>query len=118
MYYLYLIQGETTKLIKIGVAGQPNERLKTLQAASPDILTLIRAQGFETYQEAYSEENRLHLILRRDRLHGEWFRPDRVLFFWGDTYSSADTIAEANLLKNIDSQSETCGASLHSQESV
>jgi hypothetical protein len=68
---VYFIQGEITKRIKIGQTNcMVEERMRRLQACSPDNLILLGAYlGFE-----YSEI-KLHNMFERFRLHGEWFSP-------------------------------------------
>lgn len=65
----YLIQGETTRLIKIGkTLGNVSERLAQLQAASPDVLRIIGIIHGDM-------ERRLHATFAVHRAHGEWFHP-------------------------------------------
>src|SRR6267143_784005 len=72
MNALYFIQGQQTKLIKIGVSKDPMKRLEDHQTSSPDRLTLLGA--VHTYSEKY-----IHRRFERDRVHGEWFRPSEEL---------------------------------------
>ncbi len=65
----YFIQGETTGLIKIGrCTGPAIERLKQLQMASPDRLTLLG-------EIKANIEKSLHAHFSTYRRHGEWFEP-------------------------------------------
>lgn len=66
---LYFIGGDTGP-IKIGVSGNPAQRLKALQTGYPHalrILALIPEGGMQeiTYHAKFAEH----------RLHGEWFAP-------------------------------------------
>jgi hypothetical protein len=68
---VYFIQAEQGGLIKIGVAGNPRDRLRTLQHTSPvrlRILAVIRAVG-------QAHETELHQQFAAIRSHGEWFEP-------------------------------------------
>lgn len=65
---VYFIQGESTKLIKIGKADDVLVRLRMLQCGSPDKLMVLKV-------EADASERVYHLQFAVDRIHGEWFRP-------------------------------------------
>jgi hypothetical protein len=68
--YVYFIQGETTKRIKIGIAWNPKQRIIELQAGSPDRLSLLLT--LRTVNSA-DDERHLHHQFKDFRLHGEWF---------------------------------------------
>ena len=69
---VYFIANSRSGAIKIGHSINPVARLKGLQTASPDILTILgHAPG------TVADEHRLHLSLQRHRLQGEWFKPHR-----------------------------------------
>ena len=68
--YVYFIQGDSTKRIKIGIAWNPKQRTIELQAGSPDTLSLILA--LPTVNAA-DVERHLHHQFKDFRLHGEWF---------------------------------------------
>lgn len=76
---MYLIQGEKTGLVKIGIAESPETRLSILQAHSPDTLHILKAKRFANYTEAEHKERELHRRFASDRTHGEWFRPENVI---------------------------------------
>lgn len=71
---VYFIQGEKTKLVKIGrtIHECPHRRLSDLQMGSPDILRLLGV----IYHFSESE---LHLKFKEDRFFGEWFFPSQSL---------------------------------------
>lgn len=71
---VYFIQASITGLIKIGVAVDPSDRLRTLQTGSPDTLSLIK-----TIDGDQKLEQELHRRFADDRLHGEWFHPSADL---------------------------------------
>lgn len=72
---IYFIQGETTKLIKIGLtAGRAEGRLFTLQTGSPDKLVLLKAVPAPA-----AMERMLHERFAAARRHGEWFEPTAEL---------------------------------------
>lgn len=69
---VYVIQGEITRLIKIGVSTNIRERLYGLQGDSPDKLNVIHI----FVNEGHLVEQQLHKQFKRNRAHGEWFTSD------------------------------------------
>ncbi|HXA78733.1 MAG TPA: GIY-YIG nuclease family protein [Candidatus Acidoferrales bacterium] len=69
---VYFVQGEATRLIKIGMARRPELRVCDLQGASPDKLVFLGTT------RRYSE-NALHRRFNHLRAHHEWFRPQPEL---------------------------------------
>jgi Meiotically up-regulated gene 113 len=71
---VYFVQAESGGPVKIGSAADPEERLRTLQAASAERLVIrgVRLGGFK-------EERRLHRRFARYHLRGEWFEPREEL---------------------------------------
>lgn len=67
--YIYFVQGEVTKNVKIGFTrNHPEQRIKTLQIGSPDRLQLLGwCYGRRT------AEGTLHNRFAPRRLFGEWF---------------------------------------------
>jgi hypothetical protein len=71
---VYFIEGDRTGLIKIGSATNVKKRLRTLQACSPDILTLLAIIPDAPDDAPY------HFQFRDDWAgHGEWFRASTKL---------------------------------------
>jgi hypothetical protein len=68
MEYLYLIRCD--KFVKIGIACDVKNRLKTLQTGNPYQLALI--DSFE-FDEALRVESILHSKYDHARVRGEWF---------------------------------------------
>jgi hypothetical protein len=65
---IYFAQSVTGGPIKIGIAEDVRARLRELQCGSPVELAIIGARpGYS------SDEARLHRVLAKHRLHGEWF---------------------------------------------
>lgn len=68
---VYFIQSEIGGPIKIGVSGNPQERMDSLQMYYPFKLLVIA-----TIKEGgYKKESELHKRFAKYRLHGEWFDP-------------------------------------------
>lgn len=64
---IYFIKAK--KCVKIGVAADPNARLKELQTGNPFKLKIAA-----TIPGHFATEKELHRIFERFRLKGEWFR--------------------------------------------
>lgn len=69
--YIYFVQGELTKLVKIGFTLRLKNRMMTLKIFSPDMLSLL---GYLRGPAALEKE--VHDCLRIFRRHGEWFTED------------------------------------------
>lgn len=69
MVTLYAVQGEITRRVKIGRTTDMLDRMRALQACSPDVLHVI---GTDTRGMS---EGAIHAALSDHRLHGEWFAP-------------------------------------------
>jgi hypothetical protein len=68
-FWTYLIQGETTGLVKIGRSRNVVKRFNFLAHYSPDKLKLVGVIVGDY-------EKHLHAVLSSLRLHGEWFKPE------------------------------------------
>ena len=77
---VYFIQGEITKLVKIGVVGEGSLelRLRALKCGSPDLLQVVGVVGIGSV-ESRSLERELHDRFAGIRKHGEWFEPTQEL---------------------------------------
>ncbi len=71
---IYFIQGQATRLIKIGHAINVAKRLRDLQVTSPDALSLLW-----DYQAVVRHEKELHRHFAEWRVRGEWFEPHESL---------------------------------------
>lgn len=78
--FVYFIQG--SGLIKIGVAIDPDGRLRQLQMMSPVPLELLA-----TVKGSYELENQLHKQFDHSRSHGEWFETTTELLELVKRYS-------------------------------
>ncbi len=68
--YVYFVKGGKTKNIKIGYSGNMPNRMRDLQASSPDVLHPIYYFKGTKRHEAF-----LHELFSAFRIHGEWFKP-------------------------------------------
>jgi len=68
--YVYLIKDNDNGFYKIGIARDPQKRLKELQTGNPNQLTII-----ETFLSEYSNkvEKNLHRKYSYTKKEGEWF---------------------------------------------
>lgn len=66
---VYFIAAPEAEAIKVGVTKQIDRRFSTLQMACPfDLVLLGVASG------GHQHEARIHMLFRKERLRGEWFR--------------------------------------------
>lgn len=72
--YIYIIQGEATRHVKVGFAMNVEVRLKDIQACSPDQLSVIG-----TIKGSMYLERQLHNEFSEQRLHYEWFSEDILI---------------------------------------
>ena len=70
--FVYFVQAKVLRLIKIGCAVEPIDRLYTLRCGSPDELTLL---GVIRAANAMQVERGFHHQFATARQHGEWFEP-------------------------------------------
>jgi hypothetical protein len=69
---VYFIQAVQSKLVKIGVSVNVEQRLKTLQSGSPEKLEVVRILK----NSGRLRESELHRQCAKYRKHGEWFAPE------------------------------------------
>lgn len=69
--YLYIIRAVNTGHVKIGVSTNPFSRLKELQTSNP--YTLKISLIFDTDEQAFKLEKKLHSFFNKSKMRGEWF---------------------------------------------
>jgi len=74
---IYFIQAGRNGPIKIGRATKPKNRLRYLQTSSSEKLILL----YDFEMKIDSEETYLHMRFKKDRIRGEWFKPDNVRLY-------------------------------------
>jgi hypothetical protein len=77
--FVYFIYNQDSNAIKIGWAGNVQNRLAELQTASPIKLKLLKTIQLESPAEAQSLEKQLHRHFAHLKIQGEWFKADPVL---------------------------------------
>jgi hypothetical protein len=83
--HIYFIRGESTGLIKIGIATELERRLRDIQAMSPDTLALVRCINGDVLLE-----RALHESFAVERRHGEWFDSSLRLIAFIDDIADLD----------------------------
>jgi Meiotically Up-regulated Gene 113 (MUG113) protein len=71
--YVYFIQANPSKRVKIGKANNPETRLKELQTGSPEKLSILGLINCKHSGQAAEREAVLHKQFSDLRLEGEWF---------------------------------------------
>lgn len=74
--FVYFIQGEITRLVKIGISRNPARRLLHIRTDCSEPVDLV---GVIDASDAAEMEASLHRRFADDRSHGEWFRPSQSL---------------------------------------
>lgn len=74
---VYFIRAGARGPIKIGLAVDVGQRMRSLQTASPTLLELIGA-----IPGGLKLEKAIHRRLAEFRLHGEWFKPTLEVRQW------------------------------------
>jgi len=71
--YLYAIQASDK--VKIGYSANPKSRMRSLQTASTDKLSLVwQCYVGDDDKEAKRQEKKLHRMISHFRIRGEWFK--------------------------------------------
>jgi hypothetical protein len=102
---LYLIAtadslGNAAAPVKVGIAGNPAARLKTLQTGNPR--KLILHETWDCHEHAAKLEGDLHELLSNERISGEWFdiapemarmwiEANFLILMWSSGMSTAET---------------------------
>jgi len=73
-YWVYIIRQRGKSNVKIGVASNIENRIKSLQTGSPYKLSLVAKIGLSSRMEAYNLEKSLHDKFHWCRMEGEWFK--------------------------------------------
>jgi len=81
---VYLIEDRDTGLVKVGISGDPESRVKQLQGQfaghSGSDLRLVRAARTRSREEARVFEQRVHAAIACHARGGEWFEPEARSF--------------------------------------
>lgn len=72
-HYVYAVSMKGHDALKIGVAANPAERLRTLQTGSPYRLECVGLWSFEARESAEEAERLAHHMCSGSRMIGEWF---------------------------------------------
>lgn len=91
---IYFVQADELRLIKIGMAANPDKRIRDLANVSPDSLTVL---GLQICDDWGSLEAVLHERFSAERVRGEWFLPVDDLLDHINSYATSNTKALARL---------------------
>lgn len=74
-YYVYFVkEGDDNSYLKVGIASDPDRRIKELQTGNPRKLSLLGVIPCESKEEArHIEKELLMRVEKEKRLEGEWF---------------------------------------------
>lgn len=81
--FVYIIQSCTLRLVKVGLANNPRNRLRGLQTGSPDRLELL---GAFISSQAPDLEIGLQRQFSEHRAHGEWYHPNGEVALIADRF--------------------------------
>jgi hypothetical protein len=109
MYYIYLIYAKTDGIIqwKVGISIHPDQRIKELKTANPNIVGICALYQISNRQIAYKTEMLLKRALKPFKIDGEWVEDialNQSLFFeYCDKYFEiAKSIVQVNSNLNYD----------------
>ena len=74
MTYVYFIATKRKNAVKIGVAKNPDKRLKTFQTANYQELIILRVIKVANRDLAFKLEKALHQKFKKYHIRGEWFK--------------------------------------------
>ena len=76
---IYFIQGEQTKLVKIGKTRNVWNRIEQMQSLSPDLLNVVAVMNPAEAKTDAQREAELHRRFFSYNVHGEWFEGAPVI---------------------------------------
>lgn len=97
--WVYVVEGELTGLMKIGIAAEPHLRMRSLQGGSPDRIRVLAL--FHEAKAGWAERD-LHRRFDHARSHGEWFKPSDRMRAWAIDSCKADPDFKAYVQKALD----------------
>ena len=86
MTYVYFISTTRKNVVKIGIANNPNKRLKTFQTANHEELIILRVIKVENRALAFKLETALHQKFKKYHVRGEWFKLTPTLIKFIESY--------------------------------
>ncbi len=88
MTYLYFISTERRNVVKIGIANNPNKRLKTFQTANYEKLIILRVIKVANRALAFKLETALHQKFKKYHIRGEWFKLTPTIINFIENYQT------------------------------
>ena len=86
MTYVYFIANQRKTVVKIGIANNPQKRLKTFQTANHEELIILRILKVKNRTEAFQIETALHRKFIKHHIRGEWFKLNRTIQYFIEDY--------------------------------
>lgn len=86
MTYLYFISNKSKKVVKIGIANNPQNRLKTFQTAHYEELIILKVVKLSNRTLAFQLETALHKKFHKYHIRGEWFKLTPTLFHFIENF--------------------------------
>jgi len=74
MTYVYFISNQRKSVVKIGIANNPTQRLKTFQTANHEKLIILKVIKRNNRTKAFQLESALHRKFKKFHIQGEWFK--------------------------------------------
>ena len=87
MVKVYFIHAVRCNRIKIGASADVSRRMYELSTSCPDDLVYLGSVPAKGKQE-----QKLHKMFYKYRVHGEWFEADQSIIAWIEAHRSKDTI--------------------------
>lgn len=88
-HYIYFIECRAVPHqrgpIKIGIAHNPEQRVKNMAGGNPYPLDIIAVVVCENFRAARKGERELHTLFAEHRFHREWFEPHQEIWNWLET---------------------------------
>lgn len=96
--YLYFIQSIYGGNIKIGIADDPQRRLRQLNTGSDEELEIRGLFHFYDRQSTFDKETELHHKFHYLNIHLEWFKPGPALLIYMLTHGIMPNITVRTFL--------------------
>lgn len=96
MGHVYIIRMGDTNYFKVGISRDVNERLASLQTATPFALTLV---DYAEQENSLEVERDIHRALREYQVRNEWFQCDETHI--------RQVFRDFNMMASIDSALES-----------
>lgn len=99
MHYAYLLRGQSSGLVKIGITKNPANRFKSYKTGIPERISHEALKLFPSEEEAKCWESWVHRRNKESVVHGEWMGLtfQQVAEIWADG-EDASSLMDANMV--------------------